>query len=156
MVSQEQFDELRAKLVNQEQFEELKLKLVAYEFQQSVNQSEMQQEVRVQVNEVSEGLKELYTVANIAVGAVATRAQKIEEELAAQEEKRRRRGGDEKMPGQRSLLHCKNMTVPVLDKMEGWRTWTADVEDYTEETMPGIRADLDATKLCEDEVAEVH
>ena len=28
MVSQEQFDELRAKLVNQEQFEELRLKLV--------------------------------------------------------------------------------------------------------------------------------
>ena len=45
MVSQEQFDELRAKLVNQEQFEELRLKLVAYEFQQSVNQSGMQQEV---------------------------------------------------------------------------------------------------------------
>ena len=78
MVSQEQFEELRPKLVNQEQFEELRLKLVAYESQQSVNQSEMQQEVRVQVNEVSEGLKELYTVANIAVGAVATRIQRIE------------------------------------------------------------------------------
>ena len=43
----------------------------------------MRQEVKNQVNDVSEGLKELYTVANIAVGAVATRAQKIEEELAA-------------------------------------------------------------------------
>jgi len=78
-------------MVSQEQFEELRLKLVAYESQQSVNQTEMQQEVKNQVNEVSEGLKELYTVANIAVGAVATRVQKIEEELAAQEEKRRRR-----------------------------------------------------------------
>ena len=46
MVSQEQFEELRAKLVNQELFKELRLKLVAYEFQQSVNQSEMQQEVK--------------------------------------------------------------------------------------------------------------
>ena len=45
MVSQEQFDELRATLVNQGQFEELRLKLVAYESQQSVNQSGMQQEV---------------------------------------------------------------------------------------------------------------
>ena len=59
------------------------------------------------------------------------------------------------MQGQRSLLHYKNMKVPVLEKMEGWRTWTADVEDYTEETMPGIRADLETAKLCEEEVAEV-
>ena len=59
------------------------------------------------------------------------------------------------MQGQRSLLHYKNMTVPVLDKMDGWRSWTADVEDYTEETMPGIRADLDAAKNQEEEVAEV-
>jgi len=151
MVSQEQFDELRAKLVNQEQFEELRLKLVAYESQQSVNQSEMQQEVRFQVNDVSEGLKELYTVANIAVGAVATRVQRIEEELTAQKS----RGGGERMQGQRSLLHYKNMTVPVLDKMDGWRSWTADVEDYTEETMPGIRADLDMAKNQDEEVAEV-
>ena len=59
------------------------------------------------------------------------------------------------MQGQKSLLHYKNMKVPVLEKMEGWRNWTADVEDYTEETMPGIRADLEAAKLCEEEVAEV-
>jgi len=82
-------------MVSQEQFEELRVRLVAYEFQQAQSQTEMQQEVKNQVNEVSEGLKELYTVANIAVGAVATRVQKIEEELAAQEEKRRRRGGEE-------------------------------------------------------------
>ena len=151
MVSQEQFDELRTKLVNQEQFEELRLKLVVYESQQSVNQSEMQQEVRFQVNDVSEGLKELYTVATIAVGAVATRVQRIEEELAVQ----RSHGGGERMQGQRSLLHYKNMTVPVLDKMDGWRSWTADVEDYTEETMPGIRADLDMAKNQDEEVAEV-
>ena len=123
MVSQEQFDELRAKLVNQEQFEELRLKLVAYESQQSANQTGMQQEVKKQVNEVSEGLKELYTVANVAVGAVATRVQKIEEELAAQKSR-----GGERMQGQRSLLHYKNMTVPVLDKMDGWRSWTADIK----------------------------
>ena len=40
MVNQEQFGELRARIVNQEQFEELRLKLVAYESQQSVNQFE--------------------------------------------------------------------------------------------------------------------
>ena len=59
------------------------------------------------------------------------------------------------MQGQRSLLHHKNMTVAVLDKMDGWRAWTADVQYYTEETMPGIRTDLDTAKNQDEEVAEV-
>ena len=109
-------------MVSQEQFEELRVRLVAYESQQAQSQTEMQQEVENQVNEVSEGLKELYTVANIAVGAVATRVQRIEEELAAQKSR-----GGERMQGQRSLLHYKNMTVSILDKMDGWRSWIADV-----------------------------
>ena len=137
-------------MVSQEQFEELRLKLVAYESQQADNQAGMQQEVKNQVREVSDGLKELYTVANIAVGAVATRVSRIEEVLAEQKSR-----GGEKMQGQRSLLHHKNMTVAVLDKMDGWRAWTADVEDYTEETMPGIRTDLDTAKNQDEEVAEV-
>ena len=86
-------------MVSQEQFEELRLKLVAYESQQADNQAEMQQEVRNQVSDVSDGLKELYTVANIAVGAVATRVTKIEESLA---EQRARGAGSDR---QRSLLH---------------------------------------------------
>ena len=102
MVNQEQFDELRARIVNQEQFEERRLKLVAYESQQSASQTGMQQEVRKQVGEVSEGLKDLYTVANVAVGAVANRVQRIEEELIAQEERRNnRRGGGEQMQDRR-------------------------------------------------------
>ena len=72
-------------MVSQEQSEELRVRLVAYESQQAQSQTKMQQETKNQVNKVSEGLKELYTVANIAVGAVATRVQKIEEEIAAQE-----------------------------------------------------------------------
>ena len=59
------------------------------------------------------------------------------------------------MQGQKSLLHYKNMKVPVLEKMEGWRSWTADVEDYTEETMPGIRADLETAKNCDEEVTDL-
>ena len=88
-------------MVSQEQFEELMFKLVAYESQQADNQVEMQQEVRNQVSDVSDGLKELYTVVNIAVGAVATRVTKIEESLA--EQRARGAGWDR----QRSLLHHK-------------------------------------------------
>ena len=94
------------------------MKLVAYESQQAVGQAEMQQEVKNQVNEVTDGLKELYTSASLAVGAVDAKAERIEEKI---------RGGA--MRGQKSLLHHKNMTVSVLKKMDQWRSWTADVED---------------------------
>ena len=87
-------------MVSQKQFEELRLKLVAYESQQADNQAGMQHGVKNQVSDVADGLKELYTVANIAGGAVATRVTKIEESLAEQ----RNRGGGA-MQGQRSLLH---------------------------------------------------
>ena len=124
-------------MVSLEQFEELRVRLVAYESQQAEGQAEMQQETKNQVNEVTEGLKELYTTASLAVGSVAARVERIEERI---------RGGA--MQGQKSLLHHKNMTVSVLEKMDQWRSWTADVEDYTEETMPGIRTDLDRAKTC--------
>ena len=78
MVSQQQFDEFTAKLVNKEQFEELRVRLVVYESQQSASQTGMQQEVKNQVGEVTEGLKALYTVADLAIGAVASRVQRIE------------------------------------------------------------------------------
>ena len=68
-------------MVSLEQFEELRLKLVAYESQQAVGQAEMQQEVKNQVSEVTDGLKELYTTASIAVGAVAARVERIEERI---------------------------------------------------------------------------
>ena len=105
-------------MVSLKQFEELRLKLVAYESQQAVGQTEMQQEVKNQVNEVTEGSKELYTTASLAAGAVAARVERIEEKI---------RGGA--MQGQSSLLHHKNMTVSVLEKMDQWKLWTADVED---------------------------
>ena len=97
MVSQQQFDDVTAELVNKEQFEELRVRLVAYESQQAIGQAEMQQEVKSQVSDVTEGLKALYTVADLAIGAVASGVRFIEEELTAQEEKRnRRRGGLDK------------------------------------------------------------
>ena len=96
-------------MVSLEQFEELRVRLVAYESQQAEGQTEMQQEVKNQVNEVTEGLKELYTTASLAVGAVAARVERIEEKI---------RGGA--IHGQKSLLHHKNMTVSELEKMDQW------------------------------------
>ena len=93
-------------MVSLEQFEELRLRLVAYEAQQAVGQAEMKSEVKDQVSEVTDGLKELYNTASVAVGTVAARVDKLEEKI---------RGGA--MQGQKSLLHHKNMTVAVLEKM---------------------------------------
>ena len=98
MVSQQQFDDVTAELVNKELFEELRVRLVAYESQQAIGQAEMQQEVKNQVSEVTEGLKALYTTAdlaigtaNLAIGAVAIRVQRIEEEYRT----KRRKGKEE-------------------------------------------------------------
>ena len=52
-------------------------------------------------------------------------------------------------------MHYTNMNVNVLEKMDQWRTWKADVEDYTEETMPGIRGYLEKAKEREKEISEV-
>ena len=95
-------------MVSLEQFEELRLKLVACESQQAVGQAKMQQQIKKQVNEVTDGLKELYTTASAAVGAVAARMERIEEKI---------RGGA--MHGQQGLLHHKNMTVSVSIGKDG-------------------------------------
>ena len=59
-----------------EQFEELRLRLVAYEAQQELGQTKMKAEVKEQVSEVTDGLKELNNTASVAVGTVASRFDK--------------------------------------------------------------------------------
>ena len=86
-------------MVSQEQFEKLRSKLATYEAQQVLGQAKMQAEVKEQVGEVTAGLKELYNTASVAVGAVASRVEKLEEKI--------RGGGGGAMQGQRSLLHTK-------------------------------------------------
>ena len=133
-------------MVSFEQFEVLRLRLVAYEDQQELGQTTMKSEVKEQVSEVTDGLKELYNTASVAVGAVALRVDKLEEKI---------RGGGGAMQGQRSLLHYKNMNVGVLEKIDQWRTWKSEVEDYTEETMPGIHKYLEQATNEDEEVSEV-
>ena len=111
-------------MVSKEEFEELRSKPATYEAQQKASQTQMKEEVREQVGEVAVGLKELYTQANAVVGKLDGRVEKLEA-----------KGGG----GQKSLLHNKNRTINVLEKMDQWRSWKSDIEDYTEETLPGIR-----------------
>ena len=70
-------------MVSLEQFEELRLRLVAYEAQQAVGQAEMKSEVKDQVSEVTDGLKELYNTASVAVGPVAARVDNSKRRSAA-------------------------------------------------------------------------
>ena len=130
-------------MVNQEQFEELRSKLATYEAQQVLGHAKMQAEVKEEVGEVTANLKELYNTASVAVGAVASRVEKLEEKI--------RGGGGAR---QRSLLHYKNMNVGVLEKIDQWRTWKSEVEDYTEETMPGIHKYFEKAKNEVEEVLE--
>ena len=134
-------------MVSLEQFEELRLRPVAYEAQQQLRQTQMKAEVKEQVSDVTDGLKALYNTASIAVGTVASRVDKLEEKIGG--------GGGGAMQGQRSLLHYKNMNVGVLEKIDQWRMWKSEVEDYAEETMPGIREYIEKVKNEEEEVSEV-
>ena len=72
-------------MVSLEQFGNLRLRLVAYEAQQELGQTKMKSEVKEQVSEVTDGLKELYNTASVAVGAVASRVEKLEERSAEEE-----------------------------------------------------------------------
>ena len=53
------------------------------------------------------------------------------------------------------MLHYNHMTVSVLEKMDQWRNWKSDVEDYTEATLPGIRGYLEKAKESDEEIDEV-
>ena len=77
-------------MVSLEQFEELRLKLVVYEAQQELGQGKMKAEVKDQVSEVTDGLKELYNTASVAVGTVASRVDKLEDRSAAEQCKGKR------------------------------------------------------------------
>ena len=109
------------KMVSKEEFEELRAKLIAYEQQQNESQQTNKDEVRIQVDSVAVGFRELYAQASSAVTKLDTRVEKSEAKGT---------GG-----GQKSLLHYKNMTISVLEKMDQWRSWKSDIEDYTEETL---------------------
>ena len=73
----------------------------------------MQQKVKNQVSEVTDGLKELYTTASLAVGAVAARVERIEERI---------RGGA--IHGQKSLLQQSEPMAVRIDRGVSYITRT--------------------------------
>ena len=79
-------------MVSQKQFEELRSKLATYEALQELGQAEMQAEVKLQVGEVTAGLRELYNTASVAVGAVAFRVEEFEKKSAEELEQCRVKG----------------------------------------------------------------
>ena len=59
----------------------MSLRFVAYEAQLELGQTKMKAEVKDQVSEVTDGLKELYNTASVAVGTVASRVDQLEEKI---------------------------------------------------------------------------
>ena len=62
------------------------MRFVAYEAQQELGQTKMKSEVKEQISEVTDDLKELYNTASVAVGAVASRINKFEEKTVEEEQ----------------------------------------------------------------------
>ena len=102
-------------MVSKEEFEELRAKLITYEQEQNEGQEKIKDEARIQVDSVAVGLRELYAQASSAVTKLDTRVEKLEAKGT---------GG-----GQKSLLHYKNMTISTLEKRDQWRGWKSDIED---------------------------
>ena len=126
-------------MVSKEEFEELKRQLVKFEGVVSAQQQVMKETVGAEVGRVGTGLRELYDKADEALKAVNMRLDKLENE-------------DHKGGQNRSLINPKHLTIATLDKQDEWRKWKADVEDYAEETMSGIKKYLDIAREADEEV----
>ena len=126
-------------MVSKEELEELKRQLVKFEGVVSAQQQVMKETVGAEVGRVGIGLRELYDKADEALKAVNMRLDKLENE-------------DHKGDQNRSLINPKHLTIATLDKQDEWRKWKADVEDYAEETMSGIKKYLDIAREADEEV----
>ena len=105
------------------------------------SQEEIKEEARIHVDSVAVGLRELYAQASSAVTKLDTRVEQLEAKGL---------GG-----GPKPLLLPKHMTLSTLEKTDQWRGWKSDIEDYSEETLPGIKEHLDKAKENEEEIDEV-
>ena len=100
--------------------------------------------VKKEVDKLAEGLQDLYKKTEAAVVGLANRVQGLETNYQGNA------GKDKK----KSLLHMKDMLPKELTKDEEWRKWKADVEDYVEETVPGMKEQMEKAKGSEVEIDE--
>jgi hypothetical protein len=56
--------------------------------------------------------------------------------------------------GKKSLIHMKMITPSVLSQAEQWKRWKGDIEEYCEESAPGMKEILERTKKSEYDVDE--
>ncbi len=131
-------------MVAEQKLEELEGKLAVYEEQQKVAAASMKAEVQQQVAVVEEGLRELYSKADVALINLSRRLDEVEKHA----------GGNAQREKTRSLVNVKDMKIEKLDKTDSWKVWKADAE-YAEEVLPGVKEQLDTAKDSEEEVDEL-
>ena len=54
----------------------------------------------------------------------------------------------------KTLIHQKDLKPKELNKDEEWRRWKADVEDYVEEAVPGMKDVMERVKTADAVVDE--
>ena len=93
-------------------------------------------DARAEFNKIREEMGAVWGQAGSAVGELRERIQQLEMGSTGE-------GGGEdgirKGGGKGGYLPMKNMTPKVLSKEEEYRSWKEDVEDYLDESMPGMR-----------------
>ena len=122
----------------QEQHTELMGKLQQFE----KNSAET---TKAEIDKVIGGLRELYSKADTAIGSLSTRMQALE---VWREHGRK---GEVK---EKSLLHEKDIKPDKLNKEDDWRQWKADVEDYAEEALTGMKDVLEKIRNSDHEINE--
>ena len=79
------------------------------------------------------------------MGTVIARVAALEEQI------RDRANGQEEVHhrGKKSLIHMKMSTPSILSQPEDWKRWKGDIEEYCEESAPGMKETLERAKKSE-------
>ena len=97
--------------------------------------------VKAEVEKLATGLRELYQKTELAVIGLANRVHTLEQSGARKDRAK-------------TLLHQKDMKPRELNKDEEWRRWKADVEDYVEEAVPGMKDQLERAREADIAIEE--
>ena len=124
-------------------------KLGLYEKQQAEGKAELQKAIALEISKVTGVINDLHAQASNAATQTSTAVSVLEQRVQALE-RAHVQGSREK----KTLLNLKDLKPRELTKDDEWRRWKSEVEDFTEETFPGMKAMLDKAKEADAEVDE--
>ena len=124
-------------------------KLGLYEKQQAEGKAELQKAIALEISKVTGVINDLHAQASNAATQTSTAVSALEQRVQALD-----RAHVEGSREKRTLLNLKDLKPRELTKDDEWRRWKGEVEDFTEETFPGMKHMFDKAKESDLEVDE--